>query len=246
MRYIFDVVFLPTEKMREHDCRIVVDLLRASSQITAFFDAGGVELIPACEVEEAFSLRDALGPGWKILGERGGMAVPGFDFGNSPLELMGRGAPERAVITTSNGTRALLRAAEDCKRVLVGCARNAEAAAWDAVCSGTDIGVVASGRNGGFSIEDTVCAGMLVEKMLALAPENGAAEMELTDGAIAAMALWHHFNSDIEAVCMESEHGRVLQGLGFADDIFFCCETDASAVVPRLVLRDSFATITAR
>lgn len=246
MRYIFDVVLLPSEKSREHDCRLVVDLLRASTQITTFFDAGGTELVPAEEVAEAFSLREALGPGWRILGERGGVAVPGFDFGNSPLELMERGAPERAVITTSNGTKALLRAAEGCARVLVGCARNAEAAAWDAVCSGAVIGIIAAGSNGGFSMEDTVCAGMLVEKMLSLAPENGAAEMELTDGAIAAMALWHHFNSDMEAVCMESGHGRVLRELGFTDDIFFCCETDASAVVPRLVLRDSFATITAR
>lgn len=246
MRYIFDVVLLPSEKLLEHDCRIVVDLLRASTQITTFFDAGGAELVPAEEVGEAFSLRETLGPGWKILGERGGVAVPGFDFGNSPLELMERGAPERAVITTSNGTKALLRAAEGRKRVIVGCARNAEAAAWDAVCSGTVIGIMAAGRNGGFSMEDTVCAGMLVEKMLTLAPKNGADEMELTDGAIAAMALWHHFSSDITAVCMESEHGRVLRGLGFEEDIFFCCETDASAVVPRLVLRNGFATITAR
>lgn len=246
MHFIFDVAFLPAERLRKHDCRIVVDLLRASTQMTVFFDAGGAELVLAAEVEEAFSIREALGPGWKLMGERGGLAVPGFDFGNSPLELIAKGAPERAVITTSNGTRAMLRAAEDCEKVLAGCARNAEAVAWDAVCSGTEIGVVAAGVDGGFSMEDTVCAGMLVERMLALAPENGASGMELTDGAIAAMALWHHFNSDLAAVCMESEHGRILRGLGFTEDVLFCSETDASAVVPRLALHDSFAMITAR
>lgn len=246
MRFIFDVAFLPAERLAEHDCRVVVDLLRASTQMVSFFDAGGIELIPVGAVREAFTLRETLGPDWKLMGERGGVAVPGFDFGNSPLELTEKGAPERAIITTSNGTGALLRAAEGCDKVLVGCARNAEAAAWDAVCSGSRIGVIASGRNGGFSMEDTVCAGMLVEKMLVLAPGNGAFEMELTDGAIAAMALWHHFNSNLAAVCAESEHGRVLSGLGFEDDVLFCSETDVSAVVPRLILSNSVTTITAR
>lgn len=235
MRFSFDVALLPDERLKEHNCRIVVDLLRASTQITTFFDAAGIELIPATEVHEAFRLKEALGPGWRLMGERGGIVVPGFDFGNSPLELMERGAPERAVITTSNGTRALLRAAEGCEKVLVGCARNAEAVAWDAVCSGAAVGVISSGRNGEFSMEDTVCAGMLIEKMLSLAPQAGATEMELTDGAIAAMALWHHFARDLAAVCMESMHGRILRELGFADDVLFCCETDVSAVVPRLV-----------
>lgn len=235
MRFIFDVAFLPDERIKEHDCRIVVDLLRASTQITTFFDAAGIELIPAADVHEAFRLKEELGAGWRLMGERGGIAVPGFDFGNSPLELLERGAPERAVITTSNGTRALLRAAEGCEKVLVGCARNAEAVAWDAVCSGTSLGVIAAGRNGEFSMEDTVCAGMLVEKMLALAPQNGASEMELTDGAIAAMALWHHFARDLAAVCMESAHGHILRELGFTNDVLFCCETDVSPTVPRLV-----------
>ncbi|MEG1800203.1 MAG: 2-phosphosulfolactate phosphatase, partial [Synergistaceae bacterium] len=138
------------------------------------------------------------------------------------------------IITTSNGTKAIMRAASDCTEVRVACVRNAEAAAWEALCAGTRIGIIAAGRNGEFSIEDTVCAGMLVEKMLALAPSNGAEEMELTDGAIAAMALWHHLGVDISNVVMESEHGRILQGLGFTNDIFFCCELDETATVPRL------------
>lgn len=246
MRFTFDFAFLPCERLKEHDCRIVVDLLRASTQIVTFFDAGGEELVPVSEVETAFELKNVLGAGWKLMGERGGIAVPGFDFGNSPLELIEKGAPGAAIITTSNGTDAIIRAALGCEKVLVGCARNAEAVAWDAVCGGTKIGITASGRNGEFSMEDTVCAGMLIEKLLALAPKNGAAEMELTDGAIAAMALYRHFNSDLTTVCMESEHGRILRRLGFEEDILFCCELDASAAMPRLAFQNGFATITAR
>ena len=41
MKYIFDVAFLPSEVFKDHDVRIVVDLLRATTQITTFFDGGG-------------------------------------------------------------------------------------------------------------------------------------------------------------------------------------------------------------
>ena len=234
MKYIFDAAFPPCEALKEHDARIVVDLLRASTQIATFFDCGGTILVPVREVEEAFAAKERLGKDWKIMGERGGLPAPGFDFGNSPLELMQEGAPEKAVITTSNGTGALMRAAEGCPRVIAGCARNAEAVCWDALCSGTRTGIICTGRNGEFSLEDTVCAGMLIEKLLALAPANGASEMELTDGAMAALALWHHMGPDLAAVCRESEHGRILSGLGFDNDIFFCSEIDASSSVPLL------------
>ncbi len=236
MKYIFDVAFLPSEVFKDHDVRIVVDLLRATTQIATFFVGGGSVRVPLKEVEAAFEMKERLGKDWKIMGERGGLPAPGFDFGNSPLELLEAGVPEFAIITTSNGTRALMRAAEGCGRVLAGCARNAEAVCWDALCSGNNVGIICAGRNGEFSLEDTVCAGMLVEKLLALAPANGAEEMELTDGAMSAMALWHHFGPDITAVCQESTHGKILSGLGFDNDLFFCGEVDSSSTVP--VLKD--------
>ena len=246
MKYIFDVAFLPTGSLKKHDCRLVVDLLRATSQITTFFDVGGEMLVPVEKLEESFALQARLGKEWKLMGERGGLPAPGFDFGNSPLELRNAGAPEHAIITTSNGTRAIMKACDDCSKVRMACARNAEAAAWDALCSGSSIGIICSGRNGEFSMEDTVCAGMLVEKLLALSPKNGGEEMTLTDGAIAAMALWHNFGPDIAQVCMESEHGRILQDLGFTNDIFFCGEIDETATVPRVAEHDGMKVLVGR
>lgn len=245
MEYVFDFAFLPSEHLKEHDCRIVVDLLRASSQIVAFFDCGGKILLPVSEVREAFALKEALGPEWKIMGERKGLIVPGFDYGNSPLELARAGAPERAVITTSNGSKAIRRAADGCGSVLVGCARNAGSAAWKALRSGRRIGVVASGRNGEFSIEDTACAGMIIEKMLKLAPKNGGTKMELTDGAIAALALWHALGPDILDICMDSEHGRILRGLGFTDDVEFCSVADVTETVPGATMYNGALSLTA-
>lgn len=246
MKYLFDVAFLPTESLKIHDCRIVVDLLRMSTQIVTFFDLGGEILIPVKEVSESFSLKEKLKEQWKLMGEREGLPVPGFDFGNSPTELSLHSPFKNAIITTSNGTQALIKAAKDCQETFVACARNAEAVAWEALCTGPRIGILAAGQNGEFSMEDAVCAGMLIEKMLKLAPLNGAEEMKLTDGAIAAMALWRSFGPNILKVAMESEHGLILQQLGFADDLVFCSEIDVTATVPKLKNIDGLLQLIAR
>ena len=246
MKYFFDAVLVPSERMEIHECRLVVDLLRASTQITTFFEHGGRELIPCSDSKEAIRIKADLGQEWELMGERGGVMIPGFGYGNSPVEIVRRGAPEKALMTTSNGTKALLAAGADCPEVRVACARNAEAAAWDALCSGKCICVVASGRDGRFSIEDAICSGMIIEKMLALAPSHGGTEMELTDAAITAMTLWHHFGPDLVNVCMESEHGKMLQELGFTEDIFYCGDIDSSAVVPSYLKGEKFGSVIAR
>ena len=246
MKYFFDAVLVPSERMEIHECRLVVDLLRASTQITTFFEHGGRELIPCSDSKEAIRIKADLGQEWELMGERGGVMIPGFGYGNSPVEIVRRGAPEKALMTTSNGTKALLAAGADCPEVRVACARNAEAAAWDALCSGKCICVVASGRDGRFSIEDAICSGMIIEKMLALAPSHGGTEMELTDAAITAMALWHHFGPDLVNVCMESEHGKMLQELGFTEDILYCGDIDSSAVVPSYLKGEKFSSVIAR
>lgn len=234
MKYIFDVGFTPKDSLKDHDCRLVVDLLRASSQVVTFFEAGGEILVPASDIEKAFLAAKSMGPDWKLMGEEDGLRIDGFDYGNSPFEFLPSHAPKYAVMVTTNGTPAFIRAARDCAKVIAASARNAEAAAWDALLSGQRICVLCAGHCGRFSMEDTLCAGMLIEKMLKLAPSNGGTEMELTDAAVAAMALWHHTGCDLTASAFESEHGIKLNELGFSNDIYFCTEIDAVSTVPIL------------
>ncbi|MEG1641719.1 MAG: 2-phosphosulfolactate phosphatase [Synergistaceae bacterium] len=235
MKYKFDVAFLPTERLKNHDCRIVIDLLRATTQMVTFFDIGGETLVPVSEVQEAYDMKEKLGEEWALMGERRGIAPEGFNYGNSPTELIKDCKATRAIITTSNGTKALLRSVEDCEHVLIGCARNAEAVAWDALNKGKFIGIIPSGRHGEFSLEDTVCAGMIIEKLLSLAPSNGAEEMELTDGAMSAMALWQKLGADMEKIAKESHHGKILLERGNTEDIVFASELDRTGTVPVVV-----------
>src|SRR5438105_4631211 len=99
---------------------VVVDVLRATTTMIYALAAGCVCVRPCAEVEEARGLADQMRAGRVLLGgERGGVPLPGFDLGNSPREFkpkLCRGST--LVLTTTNGTRALLKAAE-ADRVLV-------------------------------------------------------------------------------------------------------------------------------
>src|SRR5690348_6982546 len=93
---------------------VVVDVLRATTVMVHALAAGCDAVLPCLEVDDARRVAEALPPGQAVLaGERHGVAIPGFDLGNSPEEF----TPERCrgrtvVMTTTNGTRALLAAAE--------------------------------------------------------------------------------------------------------------------------------------
>ena len=69
------------------------------------------------EVEEARALRNALGEG-VLGGERQAVRITGFDLGNSPREYL-KAAGETLILSTTNGTRAVVSAAARCERVLI-------------------------------------------------------------------------------------------------------------------------------
>jgi 2-phosphosulfolactate phosphatase len=105
---------------------IVVDVLRAFS-VAYFIDAAGPDAYLVVDsVEEAFSLRRELGNAL-LVGERGGVKIPGFDFGNSPTELLGQDFRGRIVVhTTTAGTKGLVAQKPE-NEVVVGSFLNAGA-----------------------------------------------------------------------------------------------------------------------
>jgi 2-phosphosulfolactate phosphatase len=62
---------------------ILIDVLRAFSTAAYAFSRGAREILLVSTVEEALSLKARL-PSAKAMGEVGGVAPEGFDFGNSP------------------------------------------------------------------------------------------------------------------------------------------------------------------
>lgn len=227
-----DVVFSPAEPLPRADCWLVVDLLRASTTIVAFFECGGRCLLPAATVDEARDLKRRLPGRWLLMGERDALPPEGFDLGNSPLELasVDMTAFDGAVMTTTNGTRALLAAAERGGEIRVACVRNARAAAVRAAAF-RSVAVLCAGLEGRPALDDTACAGLLVDRLLERGPR------ELGDGAQMALSLFRDRRCSLADLVSMSRHGRRLKTLGLEADLLYCCETDRSDWGARLERR---------
>ncbi|MGB2695422.1 MAG: 2-phosphosulfolactate phosphatase [Dehalococcoidia bacterium] len=217
---------------------VVIDVLRATSTAATMFGRGLQELLVAETVEDARQLASNR-PGHLLCGEEHSLAPPGFDHGNSPtefdaLDLSGR----RAILATTNGTRALVRAAE-CPVLLTGALVNLRAVARvalrEAAVRDLDVVLLCSGRNGAryFSLEDTFCAGAIVDVMLA---HQGERPM-LWNGAVAARRLYRSYRGSANVAFREADHGASLIALGLARDLDFCAQRDRFTVVPRLERR---------
>jgi 2-phosphosulfolactate phosphatase len=215
---------------------IVVDVIRATSTICQALAAGYERVFCTAEVEEALALRDALGGG-VLGGERRNVLIPGFDLGNSPREyLRARDGP--LVLTTTNGTRAIVATAERCERVLVASLLNLSAVVRAARRQGEDVVVVCAGVQGTLALDDAYVAGRVVDEL----------GWERTDAAEAAARLAGTWAGAEEAFRASKSGRNLLENAPeLEEDLPFCARESVLDVVPRLVaMRDGAAEISRR
>jgi 2-phosphosulfolactate phosphatase len=217
------VAFTPDEVL-EAPVAVVVDVLRATSTIAQALASGYRRVYCCRDVEDALRLREQLGEGL-LGGERSAVKIEGFDLGASPREVLEpRG--ETLIYSTTNGTRAVLAAAEACGEVLLGSLLNLGAVA-EAVRE--DCVIVCAGFQGQFALDDAYCAGRIVELLRG----------EVTDAAKASAVLARSFPTAHEALL-----ARTYGPPGLEEDIRFCAQEDVVNVVPRLArMVDSAAEI---
>src|SRR5258708_21286662 len=103
-----------------NDIFIVLDVIRATTALAVMFDQGAARVLVAGTVEQAREAAQKI-PGSLLCGERNVQPLPGFDYGNSPVQfsqvdLSGR----ELILTTTNGTRAFYACPEGSTR-LAGC-----------------------------------------------------------------------------------------------------------------------------
>src|SRR5262245_64780329 len=126
---------------------------------------GCAGIVPVATPEEA-RVRMAQRPGALVAGERRGEPLEGFDLGNSPLEFTRERVGGRMVImTTSNGTRALL-AARGAVAIAVAAFVNLAAAATWALGGRRDVLLLCSGERGAGLLAGAVGAGVIVVPVL--------------------------------------------------------------------------------
>lgn len=209
----------------------VIDVLRASTTITVALANGARNIIPFDSTEEVISRSKSFERGTVLLaGERRMLTVPGFDFGNSPLEFSRAAADGKTILfSTTNGTGALV-AIQNARDVVVGGYVNFTAVVTflrTALRGGTEVAIICAGRDRQFSLEDAACAGRFVRHLQAF---DGTAE--LNDSARASLEIERGFGDDLARLFAESAHGRALRDAGFAADLELCAAVDAYPVIP--------------
>jgi 2-phosphosulfolactate phosphatase len=224
-----EVVFTPGQLGDEQIAGAVVvaiDVLRATTTAITALVHGARAVLPVAEPDSGRAARSGFAPGEALLGgDRHGRPLPGFDVGNSPAEY----GPEvvrgkTVILTTTNGTRLLARCTAAAE-VALGALVNAGAVAeWVARWPGKAV-VACAGRAGGFSLEDTVCAGLIVSRL--------GPGWELGPGAAAALGLYGVYREDPGRALAESPHGRYLCEIGLGADLPRCGAVDRYPVVPR-------------
>lgn len=227
-----DVVFTPNE-VGAAPTGIVIDVIRATSTICQALASGYERVFCATEIEEARTLRDTLGEG-VLGGERKAVRIPGFDLGNSPREYL-QPAAETLVLSTTNGARAVVAAAQRCERVLVASLLNLSAVVEAARDAGENALVVCAGIQGTLALDDAFVAGRIVQLL----------GWERTDAAEAAARLVTTWRGAEEAF-RASKSGRNLMENApeLEQDVSFCARESVLDVVPRLVaMRDGAAEI---
>ena len=220
----------------QHDCPssvvVVIDVLRATTTICTALGLGAAAVIPVEGEDECRAYRSA---SCRIAGERGGAKLPGFDLGNSPLELLTLDWHNtRLALTTTNGTRAL-HASLPCRHLVVGAFSNLTALAGWLAAQQLPVVLHCAGWRGEPNWEDTWLAGELVARLL---PTHDPGD----DAALLALSIAGLETQTLRQRLAATSHYQRLLAMGHAADLDYCLQPDTQPVVPRfdgLVLSDA-------
>lgn len=228
-----DVVFTPDEAGAA-PTGIVIDVIRATSTICQALAAGYERVFCTAEVEDARALRAELGEG-VLGGERKNVLIPGFDLGNSPREYL-EPLGGTLILSTTNGTRAIVAAAQRSERTLVASLLNLGAVVEEARRAGADTLVVCAGVLGTLALDDAYVAGRIVEQL-------GWERTDASEAAARLAGTW----SGAEEAFRASKSGRNLleNAPELHEDLAFCARQSVLDVVPRFAgMHGSAAQIT--
>ena len=203
---------------------VVVDVLRATTAFCAAFDAGAEFIIPVDSLER---LKELQSLGCLTSAERDGMKVDIADFGNSPARFLQANLKGKSLAySTTNGTHAIELAKPYGNIITSSFANLFAVTAW-LLNQGKDIVILCSGWKNTFSLEDSVCAGALVEKLIG----SGKYSFD-SDSVYTSIRLWELAKDNLQEFCCHGSHYKRLEKLGVSDDLEHCFRLNTSTVVP--------------
>ena len=225
------VTLYPTE-LRKTELKgktvVVVDVLRGSSTIIYALAQGCERIYPAPDIKTARKKRKIFKNALVLLGgERNGFKVKGFDLGNSPEEYSSRKVQGKTIIFTTTNCTKTLQLCKDAKETLICAFLNGRFVVKYLASASRDIIFALAGRNDTYSMEDMLCAGMVIDKL------HKYRKVSLSDTAISARIIYNNYRGRIHKGLSDSFHGQYLKKIGMENDLIFCANTRGFNIIPR-------------
>ncbi|HHT9119485.1 MAG TPA: 2-phosphosulfolactate phosphatase [Candidatus Hypogeohydataceae bacterium YC41] len=212
---------------------VVIDVLRASSTITHAFSQGCKAVYPFASIRDCLIKARELGRDRVILGgERNGLKIKGFRLGNSPQEYSRDVVEDKFIlITTTNCTKNVQTVIRlmTAKEILVCSFLNLPAVAEYLATRNDRLHIALSGEEGEASLEDVVCGGMLIHRLL---EKTDLIEAVLSDPARLAYIAYLHYKDNLRQALLDSTHSQLLIKLGMEKDIDFCAQVGIHNFIP--------------
>lgn len=236
-------VFLSGAQVQEEDVRgrtvVVIDVLRACSTIVTALHHGARAVLPVRDMAQAGRIASNLDPDvYRLGGERGGKKIDGYHLGNSPLAYTREVVEGRDVIlNTTNGTKALTRSAA-AEHLVAGTFLNADRVLDFIANTDLNLTIVCAGWRNRISLEDTVCAGLLLDRLW-----QGNRPDTVSDAAHTALTQYQHHRDDVTKMLRHCNHAQRLVDMGREEDVDYCLQLDVLPGLPyyrdnRLTLYD--------
>ncbi|MCS3900866.1 2-phosphosulfolactate phosphatase [Methanococcus voltae] len=219
-------------------CAIVIDVLRASTTISTLLELYDKVYITN-SIEKTMNFPNSI-----KMGERNGIKIDEFDYGNSPIEILKdknkiidftkNGG--NLVLTTTNGTRVLNSIISD--DIYVGSINTAEAVAKEvyntAVEKDKDIVLIPSHRCGDFAIEDYIGAAIIVENILKIPGHNITNQLEQL------IPLRSTIKFDWKNTILNSKSGQGLRDRGYSYDVLYSVQENICNNVGKYNKKESY------
>lgn len=204
---------------------VIIDVLRATSVMTTALANGVKAIYPYRDIESVLE-NCKKSSSYVLGGERKGLKIEGFDFGNSPLEYTKEAVNGKDLfMTTSNGTRAIEASANGSKKLFIACFLNVQSVVEKLILENQDTVIVCSGTNDEFSLDDALCAGEIIKRL------SKEADVKLTDISLGLKIIAEN-SKGIEDTLTGSKHFEYLKSIGFYGDMNHCFSMDKFHIVP--------------
>jgi len=203
---------------------VVIDVLRATTAFCAAFESGIETIIPVSGLDELLEYKNK---GYLTAAERDGNKVDFADFGNSPVVFLQSALKgKNLAYSTTNGTQAV-EMAKTSGNIATAAFANLQAMTDWLIDQQKNIVILCSGWKNTFSLEDTLCAGALVESL-----ELTGQFSHICDASETALTLWQSSKNELQEVVKKANHYQRLVRLGQNDDLLHCFLLNTSKAVP--------------